>query len=315
VTRYVGSRLLALLPILLGVAAVSFSLVHIMPGDPLDSLMDPQSTQAERDAFAAALGLTGSLPEQFFTWLGRVAGGDLGRSIAFRQPVLSMVVGALQNTLLLAGAAAVFGLLVGSVLGTLAAVHRGRALDRGVTGLSLIGLSIPSFWLGMILVALFGVTWQLLPVSGIGSGSGTDLLSHLVLPTLAVSAPVIGLTTRMVRTHVAEILEGQHVEFLRANGMGRARLLLQVWRNALPNVLTIFGLELGNLLGGSALVEIVFSWPGVGQLVYQAVTQRDIPVIQASLLLVGLLYVVINLAVDVGQTLLDPRRRSQVVST
>jgi peptide/nickel transport system permease protein len=313
-TRYIGSRLAALLPILLGVAAVSFSLVHIMPGDPLDALLGPQATLEQRDAFAAAMGLDGSVLEQFGTWLRRALGGDLGRSIAFGRPVAELVVGSLRNTMILASAAAVVGLLAGSVIGTVAALHRGRLLDRAVTGLSLVGLSIPSFWLAMMLVAVFGVMLRALPVSGIGTGGGADLARHLVLPTLAVSAPVIGMTARMVRTHVVEILDGEHVEFLRANGMSGPRLLLQVWRNALPSVLTVFGLELGNLLGGSALVEIVFSWPGVGQLVYQAVTQRDIPVIQAALLLVGLVYVVINLAVDVGQTVLDPRRRSQVVS-
>lgn len=311
--RYVASRMAALLPILLGVAAVSFSLVHIMPGDPLDSLLGPQATQEQRDAFAAAMGMDGTLLQQFVAWLERAAQGDLGRSIAFGRPVTELVLGSLRNTLVLAAAAAVVGLLLGSVIGTVAAVRRGGLLDRAVTMLSLVGLSIPSFWLAMMLVALFGVVLKLLPVSGIGSGEPGDLARHLVLPTIAVAAPVVGMTARMVRTHVVEVLDGEHVEFLRANGMPSGRVLLQVWRNALPSVLTVFGLELGNLLGGSALVEIVFSWPGVGQLVYQAVTQRDIPVIQASLLLVGLVYVLINLAVDVGQTLLDPRRRSQVV--
>lgn len=312
--RFVSLRLVALVPILLGVAVISFSLVYIMPGDPLDSLLGPQATQEQRDAFATAMGLNGSLPEQFANWLGRVLQGDLGRSIAQGQPVAVLVAQALGNTIVLALTAAVFGLLVGSILGTIAAAHRGGALDRIISALSLFGLSIPHYWFGMILVAIFGVMLRAFPVSGIGSGSLDSIVSHLVLPVLAVSAPVIGLVSRMVRSHVVEALAGDHVEFLRSNGMGRVQLYVQVWRNALPTVLTIFGLEFGNLLGGSALVEVVFSWPGVGQLIYHAVTQRDIPVIQAALLLVGIVYVLINLLVDVGQTALDPRLRNKVVA-
>lgn len=313
-TRFVALRLVALIPILLGVALLTFLLVHIMPGDPLDNVLGPQATAEQRDVFAHAMGMDKGLPEQFGLWLAHVTQGDLGRSIAFNAPVTKLLLPALKNTATLAAAAAVVGLVLGSVVGTVAAAHRGGLVDKALSSVSMIGLSVPHYWLGMVLVIVLGVELRLLPVSGTGDGTLPDLLRHLVLPTCAVALPVVGLVARMVRAHVVEELGSDHVQFLRANGMSRTRSYRQVWRNVLPGVLTIFGLELGNLLGGSALVEIVFSWPGVGKLVYDAVSQRDIPMIQAALLLVGLVYVLVNLLVDVGQTVLDPRARRQAVS-
>ena len=312
--RVILWRLAALVPILLGVSIVSFLLVYIMPGDPLNNLLGPQATQEERDEFAERMGFDQPLPIQFLNWLWQVLQGNLGRSIAMSMPVAAVVEEGLANTLLLALCAAVFGVLMGSILGTVAAAYRGGAVDRVISTLVLTGLSIPNYWFGMILIAVFGVALRVFPVSGTGSGGFADTASHLVLPTLAVSIPVIGMVTRMVRTQVIDNLYSDHVDFLRSNGMSTPRLYAQVWRNTVPGVVTIFGLELGHLLGGAALVEIVFSWPGIGQVVYHAVTQKDIPVIQASLLVVGAFYVVVNLIVDLGQFILDPRLRQEATA-
>ncbi len=307
--RLVLWRLGMLIPVLFGVALVSFLLVEIMPGDPLNNVLGEGATQQQRDQYAHEMGMDQPVLVQFFVWLGHLLHGDLGQSISLRQPVEVVMGQALLNTLQLALAAAIFGLIVGSILGTVAAAFRGGAVDRVVSIVTAFGLSIPNYWFGLILIWIFGVALRALPVSGVGSGSFASIFSHLLLPMLAVAAPMIGMITRMVRTQVIENLYSDHVDFLRSNGMPVGRLYVQVWRNTLPSVATIFGLELGHLLGGAALVEIVFRWPGVGQTVYNAVTQKDIPVVQAGLLLVGAFYVIINLVVDAAQLALDPRLR------
>jgi len=310
---FLYKRILYVLPILFGVSLVAFSLIHIMPGDPVDSLLGPQATEEDRLRLVTALGLDLPLYEQYFRWLAGLFRFDFGISIARMQPVADLIGDAMANTVILASAAAAVAIVLGSVFGTIAAFFRNTWADRLFSILGLAGVSIPHFWIAIVLIILFGVVWQVLPTSGMYSYTGDrafgDLLRHLLLPAIAAGAPTMGTMTRMVRVQVIQVLQEDHVQLLKAKGLSRLRVLAHVWKNALPAILTVLGLEMGHLFGGSILVETVFSWPGVGQLIYQSVSQRDIPMIQSGILLVSLIYVLVNLIVDVLHGLIDPRIR------
>jgi peptide/nickel transport system permease protein len=239
--------------------------------------------------------------------------GDLGRSLATGRPVWSDLSGAIMNTLRLAVVASVMGFVLGCVLGGLAGTFRGSWIDRTAVGIAVAGVSVPHYWLGMVLVVIFSVQLNWLPAMGAGPGGSADWgwdwehLQHLVLPAVTLAVIPMGIVTRTVRGIIAEIMSQEFVTALRGKGLTRQRIFVHVVKNAAPNALAVMGLQLGYLMGGSILVETVFSWPGTGLLLNNAIFQRDLPVLQGTILVLAMFFVALNLCVDLVQTALDPR--------
>jgi peptide/nickel transport system permease protein len=312
---YLLRRALYAIPIALSVSLVCFLLVHIAPGDPINAIVPPDAPQDVVDQVRHAYGLDQPLPVQFLIWLEHVGSGDLGRSLATGRPVTADLFPAVANTLLLAVAAATLGFVLGCVLAGIAAAFRGTFIDRAAVGLAVAGVSVPHYWLGMVLVVIFSVELNWLPAMGAGpGGSGEwawdwDHVSHLVLPAVTLAMIPLGIVTRTVRGIAVEILNQDFITTLRGKGLRGRGIFAHVVKNAAPNALAIMGLQLGYLMGGSILVETVFSWPGTGFLLNNAIFQRDIPVLQGTILVLGLFFVALNLLVDVVQTALDPRIR------
>jgi peptide/nickel transport system permease protein len=286
-------------------------LLNVLPGDPLAGLLSPDATKADRDNLAHSLGLDLPLPVQYGTWLLHLAQGDLGQSFSRRRPVSELIGTAFGNTILLASTAAVLGLVSGIGLGFLAALRPGRVADRVISLFSMIGLSVPSYWLGLLLIIVFSATLKWLPSSGMGTTRDDpfDLLTHLIMPAIATAAVTIGMTARATRASVIETFGEDFVFTLRAKGLTDGELLLHVAKNAAPPIMTVAGLQLGYLLGGSVLVETIFSWPGLGRLIFQSIQSRDLRVIQAAVLVISVTFVLMNLLVDVLQIVVNPRLR------
>ncbi|KAA0124353.1 peptide/nickel transport system permease protein [Methylobacterium sp. UNC378MF] len=310
---YILKRLVYVTPVAFGVSVVCFLLVHLAPGDPLSAVLPADATQATIDEMRAAYGFDKPLPVQYLIWLWHVLHGDLGVSIATGRPVLGEVSRAVVNSLILASVATVIGFTFGTLFGFVAGYHRNSLADRAASALSVFGVSVPHYWLGMVLVIVFSATLGWLPPTGAGpDGSSNwrpDLehLRYLILPAFTMSVIPMGIIARTVRALVADILSQDFVEALRAKGMDERGVFRHVVRNAAPTALAIMGLQLGYLLGGSILVETVFAWPGTGFLLNAAIFQRDLPLLQGSILVLAMFFVLLNLLVDVMQTALDPR--------
>jgi peptide/nickel transport system permease protein len=310
---YIIRRVLYAVPIALAVSLICFLLVQIAPGDPVNAIVPADAPAAVVEQIRIAYGLDRPLPVQFGLWLLRVLQGDLGRSLATGRAVSDDLVVAVVNTLRLSLVAASIGFLVGTLLGSIAGVFRGSWVDRLAVGFAAAGVSVPHYWLGMVLVIIFSVTLNMLPAMGAGPGGSGDWrwdaehLRFLVLPAVTLSVIPMGIVTRTVRGIVAELLNQDFVNTLRGKGLRRSGILLHVAKNAAPAALAVMGLQLGYLMGGSILVETVFSWPGTGFLLNSAIFQRDIPVLQGTILVLALFFVTLNLVVDLLQTALDPR--------
>ncbi|TVP69059.1 MAG: ABC transporter permease [Leptolyngbya sp. LCM1.Bin17] len=306
---YICRRIVYTVPIALAVAVVCFSLVHLAPGDPLSAVIPADAPAEVVERIIQAYGMDRPLPVQFFAWLGRAVQGDLGFSVATGRPVTQEIGRALGYTFVLSLAAAAIGFLFGILFGTLAAFFQGRWSDKLVTGIALFGVSVPHYWLGLLLVIIFSVQLDWLPSLGGGSGSWINRARYLVLPAITMSFIPMGIVTRTVRSTVADLLGSEFVTSLRARGLGSSRIANHVAKNAAPTVLAVMGLQFGYLLGGSILVETVFSWPGTGYLLNTAIFQRDIPLLQGIILTLSMFFVALNLLVDLLQTLFDPRVR------
>jgi len=313
---YIVRRLLFAIPIALGVSVVCFSLVYLAPGDPLQTILPTDATAETIAAVKHAYGFDRPIPVQYAIWLWHVLQGDFGRSIASQRPVTLEVFGSLGNTAMLALFTVPISFIVGAAMGALAGCFPGKALDRLVTGAAVIGVSLPNYWLGLVLVIIFAVEFMVLPASGMGhSGSATFTLWHwndaqfLVLPVVTLSLLPIGIIARSTRAAVVEVRNQDFVTTLRAMGLSEGAVIRHVLKNAAPQVLAVMGLQFGYLMGGSILVETVFTWPGSGFLLNKAIINRDIPVLQGAILALSLIFVVANLVVDLTQAILDPRIR------
>lgn len=310
---YFLRRLILVLPVAFGVSVICFLLVQIAPGDPLTAIMPVDATAEEQAAMRAAYGLDKPLPVQYGIWIANLAQGDMGRSIATGRPVAGEVFGAVQNSLLLAISAAVIAFPIGIFLGFLAGYFRDTLLDRAVTALSIAGVSVPNYWLGIVLVIIFSVSLGWLPSMGAGPGGSQDWawdwlhMRHLILPAVTLAVVPIGIVARTVRALSGDILTMDFVQALYAKGMSRLDVLRHVARNAAATALSVMGLQLGYLLGGSILIETVFNWPGSGFLLSNAIFQRDLPLLQGTILVLALFFVAMNLIVDVAQAAIDPR--------
>jgi peptide/nickel transport system permease protein len=312
--RFLGYRLLGVLPVMFGVSVVIFILMHLAPGDVATVLLGPQATETAKIELRHALGLDLPLPLQYGRWLLRTASGDFGISVATQLHVTALVFPRFLNTLLLTVASLFVSVVVGYSVGLFAGLRSQSVFDRVTMTVTLLAGSAPPFWLGLILVLLFAIRLRWLPVSGMmdmaGDGGTLDVLRHLVLPAITTALGPAAIITRMVRSSIREALVRPHVRVARAKGLSRRTLLRRhVILNALPPIVTITGLQLGYLLGGALLTEVVFAWPGLGALLYDSITARDIPVVQATTLLIALSFVLVNILVDVINVLLDPRLR------
>ena len=311
--HYLLRRVLYALPIMVGVAFVCFVLVHIAPGDPLVSILPPDASAELQAQLRELYGFNRSLPEQFGLWVWRALHGDLGVSIASNRPVASEVMTAVGNTFRLALVATVIGFVFGSLFGFVAGYFRHSWVDRLASIVSVMGVSVPHYWLGMVMVIVFSSQLAWLPGTGAGpSGSGDWAwdwahLQFLVLPALTMSVIPMGIVARTVRALVADILDQEFIVGLRAKGLSEFGVFCHMLKNAAPTALAVMGLQLGYLLGGSILIETVFSWPGTGFLLNSAIFQRDLPLLQGTILVLAMFFVLLNFAVDVLQTLLDPR--------
>ncbi len=310
---YFLKRLLYALPIALSVTVVSFMLVYLAPGDPLNAIAPADAPADVIEALKSAYGLDRPVPVQYGLWLWRALQGDLGTSIASGRAVATEVLGAVSNTLVLAGVAAGLGVLVGCVLGALAGYKHGGWVDRVATFLSVVGVSIPHYWLGLVLTIVFSIWLGWFPAMGAGPGGSSEWLwdfehmRHLVLPAITLSVIPMGIITRTVRALVADMLGQEFVVALRARGLSSVAVFKHVAKNTAPTVLAVAGLQVGYLMGGSILVETVFAWPGTGFLLNTAIFQRDMPLLQGTILVLCMFFVVLNLCVDILQPLIDPR--------
>jgi peptide/nickel transport system permease protein len=310
---YALKRVVFTLPILVGVALVCFALVHIAPGDPLVSVLPPDASQSLREQMIALYGFDRPYYEQFARWVARAAQGDLGTSIRTGRPVILEVSKAVGNTFMLAAVATFIGFVLGTLFGFVAGYFRDTWIDKLASALSVFGVSVPHYWLGMVLVIIFAATLGWLPPTGAGPGGSEAWLwnwehvRHLVLPAITMSVIPMGIIARTVRALVAETLSQEFIVGLRAKGLSEFGVFQHVVKNAAPTALAVMGIQLGYLLGGSILIETVFAWPGSGLLLNDAIFQRDLPLLQGTILVLALFFVVLNLAVDVMQSSLDPR--------
>lgn len=311
-TSYLIKRLLALVPVLGVVAVVVFLLIHLTPGDPAAVILGPEASAAQVDALRAQLGLNDPLYVQFFRWLGGVLQGDLGESLFIRQPVTTVLADALGPTMSLAIMAELLALVVAVPAGIVAARRRGTAVDRAFMGGALLGISVPSFLSGLLLVLVFAVGLGWFPVAGfrpLEDGLGRHL-TYLVLPAVALGGLQAALIARTIRSSMLDVLSENYMKTAKAKGLSeRVRIYKHALRNAALPVLTVIGQTFGTLIAGAAVVETVFNIPGIGQLVVNSVQRRDFVVIQGVVLLIAVSYVLINLVVDVLYSALDPRLR------
>jgi peptide/nickel transport system permease protein len=312
--EYVMRRLAHLLPVLFGVSLLVFLMMALIPGDPARAILGSYATPENVERLERSLALDRPLPVQFFTWLGNVLRGDLGRSYSLNRPVLDEVLERFQATLLLTGAALVLCVLFGLAAGIVAAVRQYGWQDRLLTVAALVGLSMPSFWLGMILVLFFSVRLGWFPSSGMTSGFGgggfLDVARHLVLPAVALALVASGVIARLTRSSMLEVLRQDYVRTARAKGLRERTVILRhALRNSLVNIVPVIGVQIGFLIGGAVYIETVFGWPGIGRMLVTAISTRDVLLVQGGVLVVAVTYVLINLLADLAQAAIDPRIR------
>ncbi|MEJ8573588.1 ABC transporter permease [Microbaculum marinum] len=311
---YVGKRLIATIPILLGLSVVVFAMMALIPGDPAIAILGSYATPENVARLNSQLGLDRPLVEQYFIWLGNLLQGDMGRSFALNRPVADEVFERFGATLVLAGAALILCSVFGLIAGIAAAVRQFGWTDRIVTFLVLIGISTPSFWLGLLLIMLFAVELKWLPASGMfaiyGGGGPLDLLKHLAMPAVTLAVVATAVIARLTRAAMLEVLRQDYIRTARAKGVSERRVIYRhAFKAALVSVIPVIGIQAGFVLGGAVYIETVFQWPGIGRMLVNAISTRDLLLVQGGVLVVAASYVFFNLLADVAQTIVDPRLR------
>jgi peptide/nickel transport system permease protein len=304
VLRFLARRLLLTIPVLLGVATLVFSLIHLIPGDPAQAMLGETASEADVAALRTRLGLDRPLLEQYGAFLRGTLRGDLGTSLRTSQPVTEAIRERLPATIELAMAAMLVSIGFSIPLGIIAAVNRDTAIDHAATTVSLLGVSVPNFWLGPLLAIIFSIELGWLPVSGRGT------LAHLILPAVSLGAALAAILARMTRATLLEELREPYVQAARARGASFSRAVVRhAFRNSLIPVVTLIGLQFGAVLTGAVITETVFAWPGIGRLLIQSIGFRDYPIVQGCILLIAVTYVGMNLLTDLVYGVLDPRIR------
>jgi len=312
---YVAKRLLSVFPVLFGLSVIVFLVMSMIPGDPATAILGAYATPENVERINRDLGLDKPLVQQYFIWIGNVLQGDFGRSFALNRPVLDEVLERFQATLVLAGVSLILCSVIGLLAGVVSAVRQFGWADKLITFAVLAGISMPSFWLGLILILLFAVKWRLLPASGMyaiyGGGDLKDLLLHLILPAATLAVVAAGVIARLTRAAMLEVLRQDFVRTARAKGLPERQVVYRhAFRAALVSVIPVIGIQAGFVLGGAVYIETVFQWPGIGAMLVNAISTRDILLVQGGVLVVAASYVLFNLAADILQTMLDPRIRS-----
>ena len=311
-TAYLLRRLLATIPVMLLVATGVFLLLKLTPGDPAGIILGPDATEERREALRDSLGLNDPLPVQYVRWLGDAARGDLGDSLFLNQPVTTALLDRAEPTLLLTTLSTLVAVAVGLPLGIISARRRGSWADVGTMGIAIVGISMPTFWLGLNLILIFAVKLKWLPVAGYSPlGEGLwDSLRYIILPSITLGVAQAALLARMTRSMMLEVLNSDYVRTARAKGVTEFRVVMaHAFRNALLPIINVIGLIVSALLGGAVVTEQIFNIPGVGRLLIQAVGRRDVPLVQGTVLVIAAIYVLVNLAVDLIAATLDPRIR------
>jgi ABC-type dipeptide/oligopeptide/nickel transport system permease component len=302
--RFIARRLVLTVPVLAGVATLVFSLIHLVPGDPVEAMLGESASREDAANLRHQLGLDRPLSVQYAAFIRGAITGDLGHSLRTGQSVAAAIAERMPATIELAFAAMLFAVLVAVPFGIVAAARGGTAVDHVATAFALVGISVPSFWLGPILALVFAVELGWLPVSGRGT------VAHLVLPAMTLGAPLAAVLTRMTRASLLGELREMYVLAARGRGVSRARAVLRhAFRNSLVPLVTIVGLQFGAVLTGAVITETIFAWPGVGRLLIQSITFRDYPLVQGCILLIAVTYVSVNLVTDLVYGFLDPRIR------
>ena len=298
------SRLFSALVVVIGVSTLVFLLIHIVPGDPVEVMLGESSQPADREALRHAMHLDEPVTVQLLQYYDNLLHLDLGTSLHSKRPITELLRERLPATMELAVAGIIIAVLISFPLGMLAAVRKNTAWDSGAMAFSLLGISIPNFWMGPILILVFSLWLGWLPVSG------RESFASLVLPALTLGTAMAAILSRMIRATLLEVFSEDYIRTARAKGLGEYTVLVHHGlRNAMLPVMTLLGLQLGTLLGGAVITEIVFSWPGIGQLTIDAINKRDYPVVQACVLVISLAYVVVNTLTDIAYGVLDPRIR------
>lgn len=303
-------RLVASLPIVLGASVLVFGIIHLIPGDPVATMLGLEADQETINAMREELGLERPLPMQYFAWLGNVLQGDLGRSIQSQQDVLPLVLKKIPATIELTIAALIVSLLIAIPSGIVSALYRNTWIDYAGTLFALFGVSVPSFWLGISLILLVSLRWGLLPPGGYVPFTEAPLanLRYVLLPAISLGMGLAGIVARMTRASMLEVLNKDYIRVSRAKGLSsRIVVLKHALKNALIPIITVVGLQFGTLLGGAVVIETVFAWPGVGKLAVDAILGRDFLVVQGVTFLVAIALIIINLLVDLAYVAVDPR--------
>ena len=310
--KLLATRLLAILPVSLAISVVVFAMIHLVPGDPAIALTGPMHTPETLAKVREALGLNAPVYVQYVRWLGRAVQGDLGSSIYLNRPVFPEVLERFRASLLLAAASFALAVPLGIGVGVTAALARRSVLDRVTMGISMVGISMPPFYLAMLLILVFSVRLRWLPSGGMfevtGNPTPTAIAVHLILPALALAGAPFTVIARMVRASMLEVLRKDYIRVAHAKGLpGRAVIWRHALKNALIPVISLLVLQVGYLLSATALVEVVFSWPGLGSMIVQSITTRDLPLAQGCVVLIAVVYVAVNIFGDVLQLIWDPR--------
>ncbi len=300
--NYLGSRLFEALLVMLGVTTIVFMLIHVVPGDPVEVMLGESAQLADREALREALGLNLPLSTQWLNYVSGLLQLDLGTSLHSKRPVIEILSERIPATSILAGTSILIAFIIALPLGVLAAVRKGSLWDTGAMAFSILGVAIPNFWMGPLLILVFSLWLGWLPVSG------DDQILSLVLPALTLGTALAAILSRMIRSSLLEVLNEDYIRAANARGLSPTTIILKHGlKNAALPVVTILGLQLGALLAGAVITETVFSWPGIGQLTIESIQKRDYPVVQSCVLLISLTYVFVNLLTDLAYVFLDPR--------
>ncbi len=310
--RYILFRAAASVPVLLGITIIVFFILSMIPGDPATAILGSYATPENVARLNAQLGLDRPLVQRYFIWLGNLLHGDLGRSFSLNRPVIDEILERFNATVILSGLAFLICSVFGVAAGVISAIRQYGVLDKLITLTVLIGISVPSFFLGMMMILYFAVSLRWFPVSGMyalyGGGDLPDLISHLVMPATALAVVATGVVARMSRSAMLEVLRLDFIRTARAKGVRESRVVLRhALRHAIVSILPILGLQAGFVLSGAVYIEIVFQWPGIGRMLVDAILTRDIMLVQGGVLFVAACYVLFNIVVDVAQIWLDPR--------
>lgn len=309
---YILKRLVSAVPVLLGITVIVFLIMAMIPGDPATAILGSYATPENVARINSDLGLDKPLVTRYFIWLGNLVRGDFGRSFSLNRPVLDEVLDRFNATLVLAGVAFVLAAFLGVLGGVVSSARQYGLADKLITFTVLIGISVPSFFLGMMMILLFAVRLRWLPVSGMyaiyGGGDLADLLKHLLMPAAALAVVATGVIARLSRSAMLEVLRQDYIRTARAKGVDERRVIMgHALRAAMVSIIPVLGIQAGFVLSGAVYIEIVFQWPGVGRMLVDAILKRDIMLVQGGVVFVAAAYVFFNIVVDVAQSLLDPR--------